>query len=293
MEIIDAQIHDPHPVASLDAKYAGEFEVLLDTELAREAMDAVGVDIALVNTRQDFLDFAVARYPERFVGCGRLDARAADLDEQVRTFRDRPGMLAVRSSAVNWATRQESDEFRSGGLEPLFAAAEKHRLPLFLFASGICPSVIPVAEKHPDLTLIIDHNGLPSPPPMKLDEDPWTQLPEVLDLARYPNIAVKLTAPNALSKKPYPHDDIWLHVHKLFKAFGAERLVFASDFTRLRMAPGTTERGRRDQWAALYSDSVSCLRDTTEVSQSDKELLFGGALRKLLRWPRTTTTPHR
>jgi predicted TIM-barrel fold metal-dependent hydrolase len=293
MEVIDAQIHDPHPVAALDRKYMGEFEVLLGTELAREAMDAVGVDIALMNTRQDLLDFAIARYPERFVGCGRLDARAVDLEEQVRTFRDRPGMLAVRSTAVNWATRQESDEFHSGRLEPLFTAAEKHRLPLFLFASGICPSVVPVAERHPNLTLIIDHNGLPSPPPMKLDADPWTQLPEVLTLARFPNVAVKLSAPNALSKKPYPHEDVWPHMHKLLKAFGPERLVFASDFTRLRMAPGTTDRGRRDQWAALYGDSVNYLRDTTEVSQSDKELLFGGALRSLLRWPRTDTTPHR
>jgi predicted TIM-barrel fold metal-dependent hydrolase len=201
-------------------------------------------------------------------------------------------MLAVRASAVNWATRQASDEFRSGGLEPLFAAAEKHRLPLFLFASGICPLVVPVAERHPDLTLIIDHNGLPSPPPMKLDDDPWVQLPEVLDLARFSNVAVKLTAPNALSKKPYPHDDIWPHVNKLLQAFGPERLVWASDFTRLRMAPGTTERGSRDQWAALYSDSVNALRDTPEVSEKDKELLFGGTLRSLLRWPRTSTSPH-
>src|SRR5262249_6100260 len=152
-----------------------------------------------------------------------------------------------------------------GALEPLFAAAEKHKLPLFLFASGIASEVIPVAEKHPNLTLIIDHNGLPSPPPMRLDDDPWTQLPSVLDLARFPNVAIKLTTPNALSKKPYPHDDIWPNVHKMLKAFGAERLLFASDFTRLRMGPGTTERGRRDTWAALYSDSVNSLRDTAEI----------------------------
>ena len=83
------------------------------------------------------------------------------------------------------------------------------------------------------------------------------------------------------------------HVNRLLEAFGPERLVFASDFTRLRMAPGTTERGRRDEWAATYSDSVNCLRDTTEISQKDKELLFGQSLRALLRWPRTSTTPHR
>lgn len=292
MEIIDAQIHDPHPVAHLDPKHAGEFEVLLGTELAREAMDSVGVDIALMNTRQELLDFAIARYPDRFAGCGRLDVHAADMDEQVRTYRDRPGMLAVRTTAVNWATRQASDEFRSGMLEPLFTAADKHKLPVFLFASGIASAVIPVAEKHAELTLIIDHIGLPSPPPMKLDDDPWTQLPEVLELARYPNVAVKLSAPNALSRKPYPHPDIWPHVHKLLRMFGPERLLFATDFTRLRMGPGTTERGPRDTWAALYSDSVNYLRDTTEVSPQDKEMIFSGAIRRLLRWPRADSTHH-
>lgn len=79
--------------------------------------------------------------------------------------------------------------------------------------------------------------------------------------------------------------DVWPHMHKLLKAFGPERLVFASDFTRMRMAPGTTERGRRDQWAALYSDSVNYLRDTTKVSSKE--------LWSLLRWPRTDTTPRR
>jgi L-fuconolactonase len=285
MEIVDAQIHDPHPVAHVDPKHTGDVELLLGTELAREAMDSVGVDMALMNTRQELLDFAIARYPTRFAGCGRLDAQAPDLDEQVRTYRHRPGMLAVRTTAVNWATRQASDEFRSGMLEPLFAAAEKHKLPIFLFASGIASAVIPVAERHPDLTLIIDHIGLPSPPPMTLDDDPWTQLPEVLGLARYPNVALKLTAPNALSKRPYPHQDIWPHLHELLRLFGPERLLFATDFTRLRMGPRTTERGPRETWAALYSDSVNYLRDTAEVSQQDKEIIFSGAIRRLLRWP--------
>jgi predicted TIM-barrel fold metal-dependent hydrolase len=293
MEIIDAQIHDPHPVEHLDPKFDGDFERLLGVELAREAMDAVGVDMALMNTRQDLLDLAVARYPERFAGCGRIDHHAPDVDEQARTYRDKPGMLAVRTSAINWATRSATDDFRSGAMEPLFAAAAKHKLPLFIFVSGIASQAAPVAEKYPELTLIIDHNGLPSPPPMRLDDDPWIQLPEVLDLARYPNVAIKLSAPNILSKKPYPHDDIWPHLHKMLKAFGPERLLFATDFTRLRMAPGTTDRGRRDQWAALYSDSVNYLRDTTEISQADKEMMFSGAIRKHLRWPRTHTTPHR
>ena len=294
MEIIDSQIHDPHPVERVDPKFSGEFELLLGCELAREAMDAVGVDRALLNTRQDLIDYAVNRYPERFAGClSGFDVRTPGLERRVRTFRERPGMLALRISVVDWATRQVTAEFGSGLYEPLLTAAEKFSVPVFLGAFGVPRAVAPVAAAHPKLTLIVDHIGLPVPPVMRLDRDPWHQLPDVIALARFPNVAVKMTAPNALSKRPYPHDDIWPHLHRLLDAFGADRLVFASDFTRLRMAPGIAERGRRDQWAALYSDSVSYLRDTNEISQGDKELIFGGAIRRLLRWPNDHSGPHR
>ena len=38
------------------------------TEIAREAMDAVGVDAALVFARQEYVDSCVDRYPDRFGG---------------------------------------------------------------------------------------------------------------------------------------------------------------------------------------------------------------------------------
>jgi hypothetical protein len=47
MEIIDAQVHDPRPVRPLDPRYGEDVDLLLGCELAREAMDSVGVDIAL------------------------------------------------------------------------------------------------------------------------------------------------------------------------------------------------------------------------------------------------------
>jgi hypothetical protein len=62
--------------------------------------------------------------------------------------------------------------------------------------------------------------------------------------------------------------------------------MWGSDFTRLRWLPGVQGGGLapRDRWR-LYSDSVSYLRDTSELSQSDKEKLFNGTIRRVLRWP--------
>jgi predicted TIM-barrel fold metal-dependent hydrolase len=120
---------------------------------------------------------------------------------------------------------------------------------------------------------------------MRRVPDPWSTLPGVLSLAKYPNVAIKFSGAVALSKEPYPHRDLWPHLHQIVEAFGPERLMWGSDYTRLRMAPGTTERGPRAGWGGLYSDSVNYLRDTDELSSSDKEQIFAGTIRRLLRWP--------
>jgi predicted TIM-barrel fold metal-dependent hydrolase len=287
MEIIDAQIHEPAPPKPLGSQFQWkELELLVNTELAREAMDAIGVDRALINAPQPFLDVAVGRYPDRFAGCGFLDHRAPNIDEQVAAYRDKPGMLATRTIIDDWRNDVPSDDFAAGKVEPLFAACEKHHLPLFCLTHH-AHQLAPIAQKHPDLLLVIDHLGLPQPPPIKRDPDPWQRLPGVISMAKYPNVAVKLSGAITLSLKPFPHADMWLHLHKLIDAFGPDRLMWGSDFTRLRWAPLTTlEPGPREGWV-LYSDSLNYLRDTDEVSDSDKAAMFAGTIRRLLRWPET------
>jgi len=289
MEIIDAQIHEPAPPRPLDAVAGGEeLELLVNCELAREAMDSVGVDVALINSAQNFLDVAVGRYPERFAGCGRIDHRAPDVEEQVARYRDKPGMLAIRTSIANWQNDTLTDDFQAGKLEPLFAACEKHRLPLFCSTHGHAKDLEPYVRAHPDLLFIVDHLGVPQPPPIKRDApDPWVRLPGLLGLAQYPNVAVKFSGATTLSLEPYPHRDVWPALHRIIDAFTPGRLMWGSDFTRLRMAPLSIQPGPREGWF-LYSNELNYLRDTDEVSDSDKEQLFGGTIRRLLRWPKTT-----
>jgi L-fuconolactonase len=289
MEIIDAQIHAPRPVLPLDASHSLDVEMLLTCELAREAMDSVGVDVAVVNSGQDVLDYCVARYPNRFVGCVSMNSSVPDLEQTIATYRQRPGMLAIRVRVVDWATKTVTDEFASGNLERVFGPAEEHGVPVFCAAMGVARVLGPVASAHPDLTLIVDHFGVSSPPPMRLvDPDPWASLPDVLSLAAFPNVAVKFSGATALSREPYPHRDLWEHLHRVVEAFGPERLMWGSDFTRLRMGSGTTDRGPREEWGGLYSEVVHFLRDTDELSEEDKTMIFSGTLRRLLRWPGAT-----
>ncbi len=271
---------------------------LLYCELAREAMDSIGVDAALVNTRPDLLEYFIERYPDRFGGCPSIDHKMPDLDAFLAGLRSRPGMLAIRLSIMQWADGSVRPEFTEGLLEPVFSTAAKHNVPVCLAAMGVTRVIGPVAARHPDLLLIVDHLGTTTPPPMALvSDDHWKTLPDILALAKYPNIAMKFSGATVLSSTPYPHPDLWEPLHRIIDAFGPERLMWGSDFTRLRMKRGSTEFAPRAEWTTVYSNELNYLRDTTELSQSDKEAILGGTIRKLLRWAnirvtaRTTASP--
>jgi predicted TIM-barrel fold metal-dependent hydrolase len=112
-----------------------------------------------------------------------------------------------------------------------------------------------------------------------MDPDPWEKLPELLSLARFPNVHVKFCGPQLLSNQPYPHPDVWPYLHQVIDAFGAERLVWASDFTRLRMVPAG------ERWKSSYAEALGLVKDTTELDSTQKEHILGGTLRRLLSWP--------
>ena len=286
MEIIDAQIHEPQPPRPVDEHFGREVALLVNVEIAREAMDCVGVDAALVFARQEYMDACVARYPDRFAGALTFDYLAPDLEEQVAHYRERPGMLAGRNLVGNARDATLRPEFNEGKFERLWAAAEKHRLPLFFSTHGHADVMAAVAKAHPDLTMIIDHLGVSQSPVSPARAEPWDKLPGLLSLAQFPNVHVKFSGAPLLSSEPYPHQDVWPYLHKVVGAFTPDRLMWGSDFTRLRWIPVIGGLAPRDRWH-YYSDSVGYLRDSDELSASDKEKIFGGTLRRVLRWPKT------
>ncbi len=100
MKIIDAQIHSPSLGGALggaapsDVELTPELKTYITVELAREAIDCVGIDKALVFAHQEFNAEAVRRYPDRFAGVLVFDHNAEDLEEQIVAFRATPGMVA-------------------------------------------------------------------------------------------------------------------------------------------------------------------------------------------------------
>ena len=285
MEIIDGQIHQPSPPKPLDPQYGDDVKLLVDVEIAREALDAVGVNKALAFAPQKYIDAAVARYPDRFAGVLVFDHLAPDLEEQIANYRKTPGNLAGRNMFGDWKTALIRPEFEQGLFDNYWAFAEKYDLPLFFSTHGTANLMNVVAERHPNLTIIIDHIGVSQSPvsPQRPDDQLWDQLDGLLGLAKYPNVNVKLCGAPVLSREPYPYKDVWRHLHRVFDAFGPERILWASDYTRMRWLAGGAPNPDMSTWW-YYSDCLNYLRDTDEISESDKEWVFSKTVRRVLRW---------
>jgi L-fuconolactonase len=288
MEIIDGQIHEPSPPKDLGPRFDAELKTVVDVEIAREALDCVGIDKALVFAPQEFIDACVRRYPERFAGVVVFDHTADDLEQQIAACRSKPGYLAGRNLVANAATGELRPEFHEGGFDRYWTCAERYELPMFFATHGQAGCMNSVAERHPDLTMIIDHLGVSQSPVSPPREEQWDRLDGLLSLARYPNVNVKLSGVPVLSTDSFPYKDVWPYLHQVFEAFGPQRILWGSDFTRMRWLPGVGP-GLGHRYAPFktwryYSDCLNYLRDTDEISQSDKEWVLGKTARRVLRW---------
>jgi predicted TIM-barrel fold metal-dependent hydrolase len=95
-------------------------------------------------------------------------------------------------------------------------------------------------------------------------------------------VAIKFSGAPTLSQEEYPYDDAWEQLRSMVDAFGADRLVWGSDYTRMRVGERSNEVIPRAEWATTYLDSVCFVRDTDVLSGEEKEALLGGTIRRLL-----------
>ena len=126
-------------------------------------MDEAGVDRVVIvppsweGDRNDYALEAVKRYPGRFAVMGRIPLQNPQSAALLPKWKEQPGMLGIRvtfqRNLAAWLTDGTADWF--------WPAAEKAGLPVMFLASGQAPQFARIAERHPQLTLIIDHMGSP------------------------------------------------------------------------------------------------------------------------------------
>jgi predicted TIM-barrel fold metal-dependent hydrolase len=276
MLTIDAQVHAyerNHPGRPWHAVLTGPPEVTGDQMVA--AMDAVGVDGAILVSaftmyRYD-ASYAIAvqkRHPDRFAVVKPVDPANPAVVEIIAEWKRTPGAVAARMLlARGWLTEDAADP----GLNRVLAEAARLSLPLNLHIAGRLDQGIALIRRHPDTQIIIDHLGLVQPHQPPVPNEPWAELPKVLTLANLPNVAIKISGACTLSHEPFPYNDIWDPVCRMIDAFGIDRCVWGTDWTRAVKF-------------LTYAQGVDAFRATNRISDSDKAKLMGGTLERVYGW---------
>jgi len=273
--IVDSQVH-LWKAESKDWPWLPGFPPQLPEPMTIERivpmMEEAGVDRVVVvppswpGDRNDYALEAVSRYPDRFRVMGRIPLRDPRSAALLPKWNEQPGMLGVRVLFVGprapWLTDGTADWF--------WPEAEKAQLPVMFFAPGQVSRFAAIAERHPQLTLIMDHICLTAP--MVKENSLAEAVDRAVALARYPNVSVKLSASPAVSTEPYPFRDVTMHLKRAFDAYGPERCYWGTDITN------SFGKASYRQRVTHFTEELSFL------TESDKDWVMGRAILARLNW---------
>ena len=249
----------------------GPDEVTGDDMVA--AMDAVGVDGALLISPFSLYRYdasysleVYATHPGRFGLIKPFDPQSEAVADEIAEWAGTPGVVGARIMHT-----VQSFEAEAPGLNRILAAGAQAGIPVNVMCSGELPLLRELARRHPDTQVVVDHVGLIQPlePPAPLE--PFADLANVVSLAACDNVAIKISGACTLSHQPFPYPDIWEPLGKVFDAFGFDRCMWGTDWTR---AVGLLS----------YEQGVEAFRVTDQLSDSERSALMGGTLVKIYNW---------
>lgn len=276
MLTIDSQVHAyerNHPGRPWAGHLQGPEEVTGDQMVA--AMNAVAVDGAILvspfSLYQYDASYALevrANHPDKFGLVKPVDPSDPAVQQTIADWAATPGTVGIR---IMLNRAGVSEDAADPGINGVLAAAGRHALPVNLMATNRLDQARQLAARNPDTQVVIDHLGLQQPFLPPPPDQPFADLPKVLALAAQPNIAIKISGAGTLSHRPFPYADIWDPLMRIFDAFGLERCLWGTDWTRA---------------VALlsYEQGVEAFRVSDRLSDSDRATLMGGALARIYNW---------
>ena len=195
-------------------------------------------------------------YAGIFSGIAVIDIQAERPDDEMR----RLATLGVRGFRVQ--PRGDIASWLDGaGYERAFRCGADEKL-------AICPLINPDAlpalgrmcERFPNTPVIVDHLcRIGASNPIR-EED----VEALCALACYPQVMVKVSAFYALGEKREPYEDLVPLIERVYRAFGADRLMWASDCPY------------QVQGAYTYAASIALIEEHTNfLSNADRAQILG------------------
>jgi L-fuconolactonase len=276
MPIIDAQLHAyerDHPGRPWHAVLTGPPEVTGEQTVA--TLDAAGVDGAILVSAFTMYRYDASyalevykQHPGRFALIKPVDPANPAVADIIADWKRTPGAVGVRMLLLRAGLAADPAD---SGLNGVLAEAGRVSMPVNLHIAGRLDQGIELIRRHPGTRIIVDHLGLVQPHEPPVPAEPWAELPKVLTLAEQQNVAIKITGACTLSHQPFPYNDIWDPVCRIIDAFGIDRCMWGTDWTRAVKF-------------LSYAQGVDAFRATDRISASDKAKLMGGTLTRIYGW---------
>ncbi len=259
MPVIDSHLHLFRAVSERYPRtiYPGLAEADLDVPAEKliALMESAGVDKAIVvplGPEDHYLAEIIERYPGRFAGVGVYDENAPDqaknLDDRIK----KSSIQGIRIGEVD-ANTDTPDDPRQFSMFPLLEAMAERNLRVWFYAESSQVQLLEkVLDVLPELTVVFNHCGfMVSLTNLAIDQYHrphfTTEMPPpTLDLlgrlAERPNTYTHFSGQYAFSHDPYPYADMLPVADFIYKTFGPNRMLWASDFPWIVEQPGYPEQ---------------------------------------------------
>jgi L-fuconolactonase len=277
MTIIDAQVHayaantPERPWYSVPSTWAPH-HVTGDEMVA--AMDRVGVDGAIyispASMYQYDASYAVEvqkAHPDKFALVKPVNPDDPAVADVIADWKKTPGTVGIRIIMTKESKRAPDDP----GFDRILRAAVRNDFPVNVLFWGNIDAGTALIDRHPDVRFIIDHLGILQPSVPPAPAQPWADLPKVLELAKRKNAVIKVTGACTLSREPYPFPDIWDPLARVFDAWGFDRCLWGTDWTRAFSVVN-------------YEQAVEPFLKADRLSDTERAMLMGGACAKAYGW---------
>lgn len=197
------------------------------------------------------------QHPGVFSGVAIVNEHDAGVAQKMRDLKKQ----GVRGFRIHAGTEKNLAAWLgSPGMEVMWKTAAEEGL-------NICPLINPdtlplidqMCIRHPETPVVIDHFarvGMAGPVNR-------AELDRLLHLSKHPHVHVKTSAFYALGKKKAPYLDLGRMIRECWDAFGARRLMWASDCP-FQVDPGNN-----------YHDSIALIRDRLDfLTAEDREWIL-------------------
>jgi predicted TIM-barrel fold metal-dependent hydrolase len=213
-------------------------------------------------------ELASIKHPDRFSYVVRLDHRDPGMRSWMRIVSDSPNARAIRLIV---RTEDELRAFANGEYRDCFVEASNAGLPIFLFIeNGNIELSRLYLEEFSTVSVIADHLGMARKP---------GQFDNLIRLSNYGNLLVKWChAEITFGARSFPFKETHAPLRIAIDSFGADRIMWASDFT---------VRQQEYSWI----DRLTYLRDADFLTAQEKFWILGGTARKHLTWPAPKSGP--